>query len=355
MTSESRQGPAVGLIDTDAEFARIVDELSRRGFLGGLAGSAALLGLAACGSSGSATGGNDAGADGFPVTLQDSFGTVTVDKQPRTIVSVGRTDHDVLLALGVVPAALYRFVPSMAKGVGPWALDKLGGASPAILTKPINYELIASLAPDLILDVQSFGDKQEHSTLTGIATTVGLPEGAAPNAVPWQQSTTFIAKALGRAADGDRLVAQTEDYLSAQGKAHPEFAGKTVCVLLTYGGKVGVYSASDTRMQLLTALGFTPAPFVTGLGDKEFFTDLSVERLSDVAADVVVVLSQTGQSQSQQVAQFPTLTSIAGYQDGRVAFVSDLGVALALSGASVLSIPYAVKALTPMLSRAAAS
>jgi iron complex transport system substrate-binding protein len=349
MTSTLLSRPTV---DTDLEFVRIVDELSRRGFLAGAAGAAALLGLAACGDSGSGPAASGSSPAGFPVTVTDTFGTVTISSPPKTVVSAGRTDHDVLLALGVVPVAVYRFVPVMKKGVGPWALSRLGDADPKILTNPLNYELIASLTPDLILDVQSFADKKQYDTLSDIAPTVGLPKGATPNAVPWQQSTEFIATALGRQQDGQKLVAQTNSFLTARAKAHPAFAGKTVSVLLTYGTEVGAYAASDTRMQLLTALGFTPSPFVKGLGDKTFFTQLSPERLADVASDVVVVLSQTGQSQSQQLAAFPTLASIPGYRDGRVLFVSDLNVALAMSSASVLSIPYAVNALEPLLAGA---
>jgi iron complex transport system substrate-binding protein len=46
------------------------------------------------------------------VTITDKFGPVTVDGAPARIASVGRTDHDVLLALGITPATVYRFVPS---------------------------------------------------------------------------------------------------------------------------------------------------------------------------------------------------------------------------------------------------
>ena len=340
--------------DTDREFARIVDELTRRGFLGGLAGTAGLLGLAACGSSGGGTPAGSSGAHGvFPVTVEDAYGTVTVPRQPKTIVSAGRTDHDVLLALGVVPAAVYRFLPSMTRGVGPWALPKLGDARPAILSNPLNFELIASLAPDLILDVQSFDDLAQNSTLSKIATTVGLPKGATPNAVPWQQSTEFIATAIGRQADGRRLVAQTESLLAARARANPAFHGKTVSVLLAYGKDIGVYTPADTRMQLLTALGFTPTAYVLGLDAGKFFVQMSPERVGEASADVTVVLSQEGSSAKQLVSRFPTLTTLPGYHQGRVVIVSDLNVALALSGASVLSIPYAVDALEPLLAKAA--
>jgi len=124
-------------------------------------------------------------------------------------------------------------------------------------------------------------------------------------------------------------------------------------VLLAYGADLGVYTPADTRMQLLTALGFAPTAYVKGLDASKFFVQLSPERVADAGADVTVVLSQEGSSAQQLISRFPTLATLPGYREGRVVIVSDLDVALALSGASVLSIPYAVDALEPLLAKAA--
>jgi iron complex transport system substrate-binding protein len=104
---------------------------------------------------------------------------------PARIASVGRTDHDVLLALGITPATVYRFVPSMTRGVGIWALPRLGAANPVIVTAPLNFEQIAAVAPDLVLNVQSSGDANEYHTLSQLAPTIGLPPDTAPNTVSW--------------------------------------------------------------------------------------------------------------------------------------------------------------------------
>ena len=37
---------------------------------------------------------------GFPRTIEHKFGTVTIPERPERVVSVGCSEHDVLLALG---------------------------------------------------------------------------------------------------------------------------------------------------------------------------------------------------------------------------------------------------------------
>jgi ABC-type Fe3+-hydroxamate transport system substrate-binding protein len=227
----------------------------------------------------------------YPVTIENAYGTVTIPAAPEVVVSAGRTDHDVLLALGIQPAAVYQFLPMMSRGVGAWAEPLLEG-TPTLLTNPLNYEPIAALQPDVITDVMTIGDEAQYDALATIAPTVGLPPDTAANSVPWQELTTRIASAVGKAADGERLVAETEAFLDETSAAHPEFAGKTVTVLLTSPDGIGVYSAADSRMQLLTALGFVASPHVESIGSDSFFQPLSPELVEEAESDVVVLLDR---------------------------------------------------------------
>ena len=76
MTVQSLELPAPGL---HAEWAAIVDELTRRGLLAGGLGTAALLGLAACGSGGHPTAASSAG----PWTYTDDLGQRVTTRQQR--------------------------------------------------------------------------------------------------------------------------------------------------------------------------------------------------------------------------------------------------------------------------------
>lgn len=210
--------------------------------------------LAACGSDEQPASGDTGGsAAGFPVSVEDKFGSVTVDAAPARVLSLGRTDHDVLLALGIVPVGVFRFVPTMERGVDVWAEDKLDDTTPEFFRPPLNFELVGQLEPDLIVNVQSSGEDAEYETLTGYAPTVGLAKGSEPNQVPWQTSTELISTAVGKADEGKKLVTDMQSALDAVGEDNPGFAGKTVSILLAYSGKVGIYTVNDTRMQVVTA------------------------------------------------------------------------------------------------------
>ncbi|MEO3977766.1 ABC transporter substrate-binding protein [Streptomyces sp. CAU 1734] len=329
--------------------------LSRRGLLslGAVIGSTALL--AACGKDEPAKPsepGGSAGAGTFPVTVEDKFGSVKIPGQPKRVLSLGRTDHDVLLALGIVPVGVWQFIPTMKRGVGSWAEKSLGGKTPAILKPPFDFEQVASLAPDLIVNVQSGGDETEYRTLTDIARTVGLPKGAAPNTVPWRDSTRVISTAVGRAKRGEELIAETEALLKATAERNPAFAGKTVSILLAFAGKIGIYTTGDTRMQLVTALGLEPTEYVTGLGQEKYFAELSAEKAGEADADVVILLSQQQLPLAATLKQYPQIAAMKAAKENRLVFPADPSVGLALSSASVLSIPHAVKGLEPLLAQA---
>lgn len=112
------------------------------------------------------------------------------------------------------------------------------GGTEAAEAKPVawqgrsfNYEGIAETRPDVILDVSDAGSMEVYETLSKIAPTISLPTGAKPYAAAWQDTTRLIATALGRSAQGDRLVEQTEGYLARIAADNPAFAGRTLTYL----------------------------------------------------------------------------------------------------------------------------
>lgn len=329
---------------------------NRRRFLGfGAAALGSAVLLSACGNgepSAAGTGAQPVGPDGaFPVTVTDKFGDVTIGTAPSTIASAGRTDHDVLLALGIVPATVNRFVPTMKRGVGVWAEPKLGSANPVILTSPVNIEQVLATRPDLILNVQSSGDEAEYGSLSKIAPTVGLPPATAANTVPWQESARIIATAVGRKADGERLVGDTTALLDKTRTDNPSFHGKTVSILLGTGREIGVYTTSDTRTKVVTALGLRPSAYVEGLDPAKYYMEMSAERINDADADVVLMLTRDGLSRDDTLTQYPALAASRAAQENRVIVVDDFDISLAFAAGSVLSIPFAVNGLVPMLRR----
>src|SRR5688500_17670537 len=95
------------------------------------------LALSACGSGDTSTAGVDhdssdtsEGAGTFPVTVEHKFGETLVEEEPARVVSVGYTEHDVLLQLGVVPVGVTDWYGDQPFATWPWAQDLLGDAEP---------------------------------------------------------------------------------------------------------------------------------------------------------------------------------------------------------------------------------
>jgi iron complex transport system substrate-binding protein len=74
-----------------------------------------------------------ASGGGFPVTVPHKFGETTVTEAPTRVVSVGVTEQDILLELGVVPVAVTEWYGDKPFATWPWAEDLLGDAEPEVL------------------------------------------------------------------------------------------------------------------------------------------------------------------------------------------------------------------------------
>ncbi|MEZ4730962.1 MAG: hypothetical protein R3E79_27905 [Caldilineaceae bacterium] len=83
----------------------------------------------------------------FPVTVEHKYGSTTITETPQRIVTVGLTDHDAPLALGIVPVGTSEWFGGYPGLIWPWAQDELealGGEVPAAVGgDAINFEAIA--------------------------------------------------------------------------------------------------------------------------------------------------------------------------------------------------------------------
>src|SRR5688500_3251537 len=69
-----------------------------------------------------------------PNRVEHEFGVTEIDGVPERVVSVGLTEHDTLLALGVAPVAVTEWYGGFDYATWPWAVDELGVAEPEVLT-----------------------------------------------------------------------------------------------------------------------------------------------------------------------------------------------------------------------------
>lgn len=328
--------------------------LSRRGLLFGAVGAAAAGFLAACGSEDDGAGSDSGGAASpgtgggtFPASVTHQFGTTTVKETPKAAVSLGWADADVLLALGVVPVGILDWFQAWPVGVGPWAQAKLNGAKPTVLKGPeINFDAVAALRPDLVTFTKSDNVKATWEQLEKLAPTLSGPAGTQPYGTTLKDQTVMIAEALGRKAEGEKLVADNDKALADAKAANPTFAGKTVCVAAAFAGQYGAYTRGDGRVQFMEALGFTNSPKIEDLKPASFYAEISKERVSLLDADLTVMF---GIGAGAELKKDTVLNSIPAAKAGRLLIVDDADLVNAFSTNSVLSTPFTLEKFLPMV------
>jgi iron complex transport system substrate-binding protein len=294
-----------------------------------------------------------AGESAFPVTIEHKYGSTEISVVPERVVTVGLTDHDAVLALGVTPIAVRDWFGDQPSATWPWAQDELGDATPAVLPSgELNFEQIVALKPDVILGVYSGLDEQEYKTLSEIAPTVAQPSEYVDFGVPWQEQTRIIGRALGREEQAEQLVANVEAQFQAVRDEHPEFEGATGVVALTWEGSYLPYGPKDPRARFLTALGFELPSEIAELAGDEFYATISRERLDLIDADVLVWLVNSP-AERKTIEDDPIYQQLGVAKEGRDLFLElnePLGGAISFS--SVLSLPYLLDEFVPMLAAA---
>jgi iron complex transport system substrate-binding protein len=327
--------------------------------------SAAALGvglIAGCGSDSSDS--NKAGdstttaaAGAFPVTVEHAFGTTEVTKAPERVVSVGYTDDQTILAFGIKPVGMVDQYPNPAgkspdiNTQWPWVKDKWGDTKPEVIMangdSGPNYEKIAALRPDLIIAVYSEIDQAAYDKLSRIAPTVGRTKAEKePFSAPWQDNALHIAKALGKAEEGEKMVADIQGQLDAAKKAHPAFADQKAVALSWYENSVAPFTSTDVRGRLVTGIGFTYQTEIDKVADGSFYTKLSPERIDLVDVDHIFVIND--KADTEALKKFKLFANLDAVKKGKVSYLLDSegpAVGAAISQGTLLSMPYAIDEL----------
>ena len=293
-------------------------------------------------------------SDAFPVTIEHRFGETTVPAEPQRVVVVGLTEQDILLELGTPPIATTEWYGEQPYAVWPWAQDLLNGAEPTVLssTDGFEFEKIASLKPDLIVGTNTTMTDGDYAKLSAIAPTVASLDGAEWYFSSWKDQTRQIARAMGRSAEGDALVANVEQAYEQAAAAHPEFAGLTATFSqgAPYDGSLYVYPAG-LNTDFLTDLGFTMTPGLEKYAQTEGSQALiSGENMHLIDADVIVFATDAGESVSELLA-FGTTSSLGAVTGGHAVF-TDAELAGAIYFLTPLSQKYVLEHLVPRLESA---
>lgn len=318
----------------------------------------AALALTGC-SGGNGADTASSGDSGALATVDDTlYGPVEVPKPADgelTVVALGWSDAEVALALGVQPVGTADWLGFGAdnKGVGPWAVDKFGDTSPAVFEQPGNgydYEAIAALEPDLILNTRSAADEDVYKRLSEIAPTVYAPAGTPDYGTAWDAQVSQVAQALGQEKEGQQLVDSVSSVIEEQANAYPEFKGVTAVTGTKFGDQYGAYVSGDFRWDLLESLGFKQNPPVLDITPTGFYAALSAEQIPALDAEAAVFFP-IGYT-LKEMEQDPLLSSLDVVKRNRVVWLeAGDDLTQAFSAASPLSIPVAAKGIAERLSK----
>jgi iron complex transport system substrate-binding protein len=288
-------------------------------------------------------------ASAFPVTIEHKFGSTSIDAAPERVVTVGYTEQDAVLALGVKPVGVREFIGGYDWRSRPWAKQALGGAQPEVVgAEQINFEAVAAQRPDLIIGINSGMTKGDYQKLSRIAPTVPQSGEYVDFGMPWEEQTTMIGRALGREPQAKDLVAAVRARFERAREEHPEFSGASA--ILAYGGPdgYGAYSTQDTRSRFLTDLGMRIPAEIDRIAGDSFFTELSQERFRLIDRDAVLMFGPQDAIEGDRV--FGRLDAVK--EDRVVYFDTTDQFAGALGFASVLSLPYLLDQAVPLLAAA---
>lgn len=285
-------------------------------------------------------------ADDGSVTVKHAFGETKIPAPPTRVVSAGLTDADDLLALGVVPIAVTDWFGGEPFGVWPWALPRLGGARPAVLSLAdgIRVDQIAALRPDLIVATDAGLDADTYARLAALAPTVAQ-SGRDAFFEPWRDQATTIGQAVFRHDDMQKLIADVEAQFTAVREAYPQFADKTVVLLGGVLQRDAVQIVGPAwRRDFLTQMGLSVAE-----------TQESLIPRADMAAvldsaDVLIWMTESDQERAALVAD-PTIAGLSATADQRNVFTGK-ELAGAILYASTLSYPVVAEKLPPLIAAA---
>lgn len=306
-----------------------------------------------------AGGSAEASQAGFPVRIEHKYGTTEVAERPERVVTLGLSDHEPALALGVKPVGVVDWFGERPFGNWPWTRPLWGGQTPTVVGErdEFNLEKIADLRPDLIIAQYSGMKQEQYETLSEIAPVVAQPPGDDDYGAPWQEMTRRVGRALGQEQRTEELISGIEDRFAKIRAEHPEHVGQTAAVADSFTpGRFAAFSSTDPKMLFMTELGFKPSAEINRLAGDINAAEFSSERLDLLEVDRLVWLTSDKAAQ-ERVKADPLYQKLAVHREGRDLFLTytDPPIGAAISFNTVLSIPYALDEFLPLLTGEGAS
>lgn len=297
----------------------------------------------------------------YPIVIKHALGTTTIAKKPERVATVAWANHEVPLALGIVPVgfAAANFGDDDGDGLLPWVAEKLSqlGASKPVLFDEgdgIDFEAVAATKPDVILAAYSGLSQADYDTLSQIAPVVAYPQSAW--ATDWRDMIRFNSIGMGMASEGEALIAKIEADIAQVVAGHAELHGKSAMFVThldaTDLSTINFYTTNDTRVKFFADLGLTsPKSVVDASSDGKFAGSVSAERI-DAFDDVDIVVTYGDQRLIDELSANPLMSKMKAVANNSIVMLgrNPLGTA---ANPTPLSISWVLKDYVALLAEAA--
>lgn len=289
--------------------------------------------------------------ENYPITVPHALGEAVIEEKPERVATIAWANHDIALALGVVPVGFSaaNYGVEEGKSILPWTeakLKELGEDSPNIYqdTDGLDFEAIADSDPDVILAAYSGLTQEEYDTLTEIAPVVAYQE--TPWVASWRDQVKYNAMAMGMEKEGEQLIADTEKLIADKANEYGDIKGKTAAFVSftpTDLSKFYVYTPTDPRGEFLVDLGMPyPESLQAQVADEEsFYVELSAEH-ADTLTDVDVFIAYGDDTTLPALQADPILGQVPAIKAGNVVIIGDNTPLAAAGNPNPLSIEYTI-------------
>jgi iron complex transport system substrate-binding protein len=328
----------------------------------GLVALAAASLLAACATPAAEAEGGSGSEDFTPVTIEHALGTTTIESKPERVATVNWANHEVPLALGVVPVgmAAANFGDDDGDGLLPWVSERLEelDAEPPVLfdeTDGIDFEAVADTGPDVILAGYSGLTQEDYDTLSEIAPVVAYPE--APWATPWREMIEINAAGMGMAEEGEELVAEIEQSIEDAVAGASQLEGKATMFLTHVDtadlSELSFYTPFDTRSAFFEDLGLTtPESIAAASTDPEQFSGTISAEQVDQFNDVDIIVTYGDDALVEALDGDPLLSQMPAVANDAIVLLPNTPLGTA-ANPTPLAISWVLEDYVSMLAEAA--
>ena len=274
----------------------------------------------------------------FPITIQHAFGSSIIKQQPKRVATVAWANHEVPLALGIVPVgfAAAKFGDDDGDGVLPWVaarLRELNAKTPVLFDEGdgIDFEAVAATQPDVILAAYSGLSQSDYDTLSMIAPVVAFQD--APWSTNWRSMIRINSAGLGMKKEGDALIKKIETDIAEQVARYPELHDKSAMFIThldpTDLSVIRFYSTHDARVSFFDDLGLHSPDSVKKISrNGQYSGESSIEQI-DEFNDVDIFVTYGNDNLLTPLNANPLMSKMRAIKTGAIVMLGNSPLATA--------------------------